>query len=152
MARTKQRFGFVPLDECLGAPHWSDASDLSKLIVAMDDELEIGFCYQQDQRQNRWMVIRNAPDGSQHVIRILQDESGMYMKPGQNVFLDLQKHRLAGPGGRQWVRDALTQEDRQRVAEEKAREEERAEMRDRAAKSVRDIRFKGRDTSKAFIE
>lgn len=154
IARTEQRLGFVALDELSpSAPHYRDALDLAPLLKGLDSCLVLGFIYDPvDQRDNRWAVIRRAPNGSQQLVRIVQSQDRTYQKPDHRVLLDLQKHKLDGPNGRQWIKDALTQEERNEKIEAQQRAEEEGVLKDIAAKHLRDIRFSGRDTSKAFIK
>lgn len=149
-----KRIGFVPLAELsLDVPHWREAKDLDKVLRAMDSRLRVGYIYDPvAARDNRWAVVRYADDGSQQLVRIVQDENQGYLPPDQRVFLDIQKHRLDGPNGRMWIKEALNQEERLAAAKEKMKAEERAEFEEAIAKHVRDNRFKGRDTSKAFIQ
>jgi hypothetical protein len=153
-ATTAARTGFVSVhDKSLptNTPHFREGHDLDKMLKAMDRQLEVGYIFDHtDHRKHRWAVMRHADDGGQSLIRIIQGPEQSYQKPDERTFLDLQKHRLAGPNGRKWLKDAMEQEDRLEAEKAKKRAEEMGEFRDSVAKHVRDNRFKGKQGQTVF--
>jgi hypothetical protein len=113
------RVGFKTLYDCLSAPHWNDAKDLQQIIQAYDPCLEVGYCYQLDSRENRWLIRRNNPDGSQVLVKTLEDSDGTYRKPTANVLMELQRDRIKD------TRTLIKELDAQEEADQKRKDEAR---------------------------
>ena len=137
--RMNHRMGFVPLREITWyQPNHSDAKAVEQMLKTYDPCLEMGVIRSFDE-VDKWAINRRAPDGSQVLVRTLENSDGSYRSPHYGDYTDIQRSDFHGRHGKEVLKRVQSGEERWKAQKEKMRAEDEGMLAELAEKRLKDF-------------
>jgi hypothetical protein len=114
-------------------PDFGDAMELQRRLQLRDARLSVVWG-QAGPHMNRWVILRTAEDGQQHVVKVFNGPNGQYDRPEPSVGDNLMD--ISGSAGYQLLREMEAREQKEREDAAKYRQEFVDDLGERLASTI----------------